>query len=434
MTRALCPLCLSAISQQNYPTNTSLYLLHIKRAAIVKTRKDSFIMSRWLKNVNNLLEKLDSTAETVVEERRLAAGSGEEDDDDFAGAGPLSGSSIDDILAKRGLDDNDADDEEEEGESSSDVMVTARGEDQETETTTTQSIQQQESTSDDGAWGTDDEDLFVDASESAPEEPQTPGEPQIQTPSKESDFQTPTNDQNYSQSQSKEGEENVVTKPEATADPTSEATSEPLKSPPQSSNSMPPETPLPKQRLSYNDTSTSSGTVFSTPLRSPPAASKPKVSMTSTAASSKAAPAGGGKQPPMVPKKELQDAQKESRTLRRHVVSLNSQLEAAESELSAQRAELERAAERMEKDRRRVKEEREKAQKQHADELKALKTQQDLALKDLQKRMDDQMATYRSQLSDIENRRKQEGGDWNKELAQALEREQKMIEKVNMIE
>jgi hypothetical protein len=52
----------------------------------------------------------------------------------------------------------------------------------------------------------------------------------------------------------------------------------------------------------------------------------------------------------------LRDTQKESHTLRRHVVTLNNQLEHAETKLKAQRIELERAAERMEKDRARHKE------------------------------------------------------------------------------
>jgi hypothetical protein len=377
-------------------------------------------MSRWLKNVNNLLEKLDSTAETVVEERRTGGAGDDGDDDDLTGVG----SSIDDILAKRGLDTDD----EEDGE----VMVTARGEELSADGAAS------------SAWG-DDADIFVDASESAEPDKRDNNDDEssmnmidkkvaaapasaISQLSMDQSVEKDTLVQHQEESHT-DDDKNAPISPAApnTSSSLTQPRDEKAKSPPQSTASVPPDTPLPKQQLTYEDTP-SATTVFSTPLRSPPASSKPKVTMPSSATTP------GGQQVPMVAKKELMDAQKESRTLRRHVVSLNSQLETAESELSAQRAELERAADRMEKDRRRQKEEREKVQKQHAEELKTLKTQQDLALKDMQKRMDEQMATYRSQLSEIENRRRQEGGDMNKELAQALEREQQMIEKVNMME
>ena len=52
-------------------------------------------MSHWLKNVNNLLTKLDDQVETVVEERAFAQS-------ESPGNDPV-GKGIDDILAKRGL-------------------------------------------------------------------------------------------------------------------------------------------------------------------------------------------------------------------------------------------------------------------------------------------------------------------------------------------
>jgi chromosome segregation ATPase len=130
----------------------------------------------------------------------------------------------------------------------------------------------------------------------------------------------------------------------------------------------------------------------------------------------------------------MKEAQKEARTLRRHVVSLNEQLEAAENEIQAQRKELERAAERMEKDRVRTKEEKEASQKRHAQEVALLKAQSEQTLKEQQARFEEQLEGYRKRLAEEENKRKQEGGDWNKEIAQAIDREQEMRNAVSSLE
>jgi hypothetical protein len=131
---------------------------------------------------------------------------------------------------------------------------------------------------------------------------------------------------------------------------------------------------------------------------------------------------------------QARDAQKEARTLRRHVVSLNSQLESAEAEMTAQRNELERAAERMEKDRIRNKEEREKEKARHAEEVKQMKQQHENSLAEHKKRFEQQLEDARQHLRQVEERRMQEGGDWNKELANALEREKEMVRLVAALE
>lgn len=131
---------------------------------------------------------------------------------------------------------------------------------------------------------------------------------------------------------------------------------------------------------------------------------------------------------------ERKEAQKESRTLRRHVVSLNEQLEAAESELQAQRKELERAAERMEKDRVRQKQEKEKTQKTQVQEATLLKTQHEKSVKDQQTRYEEQLEKYRKKLSTEEKKRKKEGGTWDKEMLNATEREHDMREAVGAME
>jgi len=131
---------------------------------------------------------------------------------------------------------------------------------------------------------------------------------------------------------------------------------------------------------------------------------------------------------------ERKEAQKEARTLRRHVVSLNEQLEAAESELQAQRKELERAAERMEKDRVRQKEGKDASQKRQVQEITLLKTQHGKSLKEQQKRYEEQLERNRRKLSEEEKRRKQEGGNWDKEMSHAIDREQEMCIAVSKLE
>ena len=131
---------------------------------------------------------------------------------------------------------------------------------------------------------------------------------------------------------------------------------------------------------------------------------------------------------------EAREAQKESRTLRRHIVSLNSQLEAAEAEIRAQRMELERAAERMEKDRSRQKEEKEQLVARQTEELKALKLQHERNVNELKSRSDEQLVEARKQMKEIEEHRMQEGGNWTKELKGALQREQESARRVVMLE
>jgi hypothetical protein len=131
---------------------------------------------------------------------------------------------------------------------------------------------------------------------------------------------------------------------------------------------------------------------------------------------------------------EAREAQKESRTLRRHIVSLNSELETAEAEIHAQRTELERAADRMEKDRTRQKEEKERLVMRHGEELKALKLQHEQNVNKLKGRSDQQLEDARKRMRELEERRMQEGGDWTKELEGALQREQESVRRMAMLE
>ena len=131
---------------------------------------------------------------------------------------------------------------------------------------------------------------------------------------------------------------------------------------------------------------------------------------------------------------QAQEAEKELRKLRRHVVKLNSELEAAESEVDAQRTELERAAERMERDRTRNKEEKERVARERKEEREAAAAEHKAALDAMAARHAERIADMEEQVRRANEAREQEGGDWNKELEDALERERDVVKKMMELE
>ena len=125
---------------------------------------------------------------------------------------------------------------------------------------------------------------------------------------------------------------------------------------------------------------------------------------------------------------------KEVRSLRRNILVLNQRLEHAESEMDAQRQELERAAERLEKDRLRFKQERQTAEERFQTELTAMQAQHEASLLEFQRRADEKVETIKSQLRQVEERRTQEGGDWSKEMSDAVLRENELAEQVALLQ
>lgn len=413
-------------------------------------------MSRWLQSVNTLLEKLDDRVENVVTKQ-----DDEDDDDDDElnniGSTVRVGSSdhhLGDILAKRGLTDvysHDEDDDDDhvdnekttttikvddgkmvEGEESSkvvktdsDIRISSTDDGSRllpTDSTTDDSVKT--IPRDDGEGikegstvaeqKNNDNDVIKPDSYSGSNRPDGKGE------------STPVINNNDGSQSGK-----VISDPSHNAQVQGGRNDDGGKIKP----SQPPSRPV---AASSTTTTTTTSAPVTAPGQTVPATPPRKVSATSSVA--------GASRPPSVsttPKRtdrereltaELKEALKEARTLRRHVVALNEQLEAAESESHAQRAELDRAADRMEKDRVRTKEEREATQKRHGDEIALLKAQHDRLLKEQQTRMEEQMDGYRQKLREEENRRRQEGGDWDKEMSQAIEREQTMRQQVSVLE
>jgi hypothetical protein len=369
-------------------------------------------MSRWLSSVNNLLEKLDDRVETVVEERAGLAQEDDDDDGDVEGGGRSvkATAALHHILAKRGLssvdsqDDDDDDDDEnvKDDDREQDVELGADQEESGSPELTLQSGSQK-----DGA----EPDIL---------EPVEKASPSQQVDATEEKEQTPKSFGSHH-----DAAESYV--PTTNDNPTIDnETSQACK------DTHPPTAP-PKQASSKDLESKVEAQSKATPVNPPPNVSTPIKKQTSGVSHPpRGTPTRSQKERELT--LEAKEAQKEARTLRRHVVSLNEQLEAAENELQAQRKELERAAERIEKDRIRNKEEKEASVKRQAQEIAVLKEQNEKTLKEQQARFEEQIKEYRKRLTEVENKRQQEGGDWNKEISQAIDREQEMRLAVSVLE
>ncbi|KAL3770824.1 hypothetical protein ACHAWU_006383 [Discostella pseudostelligera] len=114
---------------------------------------------------------------------------------------------------------------------------------------------------------------------------------------------------------------------------------------------------------------------------------------------------------------------KELRKLRRHVLQLNSDLESAEREIDAQRQELDRAAARMERDRSRHKQEREAADTSHAADVAALTSSHERTIRQMKEMNEVAMREMEARILRAEQQRAKEGGERDADLADALERE-----------
>ena len=132
------------------------------------------------------------------------------------------------------------------------------------------------------------------------------------------------------------------------------------------------------------------------------------------------------------PKSNTTDAAslKELRKLRRHVLQLNSDLESAERELEAQRQELDRAASRMERDRSRHKQEKESLNATHKAEITALTSSHELMIQQLKEANEKAMEGMEARVTRAEQERAKEGGERDAELSDALERENASVASV----
>uniref|UniRef100_A0A7S3L115 Golgin-84 n=1 Tax=Amphora coffeiformis TaxID=265554 RepID=A0A7S3L115_9STRA len=424
-------------------------------------------MSNWLKNVGTFLERLDDQAERVAEENDEA--NLPDDDDDDAGVAS--------ILAARGLSetlqDNNNNNVEEEGTGNDVDPFHENTVDQISSDENTKDVFGPEETipepspphsssaaMDDEATGGGREGWEEDnLSEhiTFTENTETSDVPESTT--RMAEIAKEANDASQSPEQVAVSSENEPPLPPSISDTEEEVGGNPENTTPavemQANGSdiaavpkSPVSAPAPVEEKLPSQTDTAAPSTAEAKLPTfLPAASAPILQGRPYRSTSAAAAAPPHKAPPTANKKsptppttaanthhDQQKQQKEIRTLRRSIVSLNTQLEAAEKELHAQREELERAAERMEKDRMRAKEEREKERTRHANELKSIQQQNEVALKEAKARADKQIEQIREQLREVEDKRMQEGGDWNKELVDAIQREKEMAEKFRCVE
>ena len=386
-----------------------------------KVKKNT--MSHWLKNVNNLLTKLDDQVETVVEERAFAQS--ESPGNDQVGKG------IDDILAKRGLSSINSK-EVEEAETGKSALLKMEDPDEEKrrlqfeeKTRQAESEVSAEFMVDHKATGNTESfggSSVVDATQDI-----------AQQDLKRSDFKTlekgssilPRNQSvepiaSGSNTSSAPLSDFISNEDETTG---KEAGGKSI----ENNESKAAPSPLNSTTMKYEPQNSKSS------LQTHPGSTSLSIRKEQRRSHRAKSPDGSRKEIRELTM-ERKEAQKEARTLRRHIVSLNDQLEAAESELQAQRKELERAAERMEKDRVRHKDEKEVTKKQKDAEITQLKTEHTKSMEAQQTRFEEQLDRYRKKLSEEEQRRKQEGGDWNQEMSNAIDREQEIRQTLTVME
>jgi len=390
-------------------------------------------MSHWLSNVNNLLTKLDDQVETVVEEWAFSQ------DDLSREAISVARTGIDDILAKRGLSSTDSKDEtkeeavisevekktaeadEDEKKSIENEILVSGGAIEHTKGTDTTTKAESEPINDDAPGNTSQQDVKREELDKLKKE--SPISSAVQQDPGAVSFKTHAGGEPEVSRVENEAKLSQIVDLQKAETTSGENKSNPAEQR-RTNASMTPST-LSKAR---------DKSMLSTPpspqISKPVTNTAPEIQDSSSVVFDKERTT-----------KEIQalvierkEAQKEARTLRRHIVSLNDQLETAESELQAQRKELERAAERMEKDRSRHKEEKEASRKRNNNEVALLKTQHDKNIKEQQARFEEQLDRYRRKLSDEEKRRKQEGGDWDKEMSNAIDREHDMRQALNSLE
>jgi hypothetical protein len=399
-------------------------------------------MSRWLSNVGNFLERLDDRAEQVADEQH----DGEDDVwvDNAAG--------IQSILAARGLAANGSKDAEEDdpagqpiqqpvaaaaapreaSESAGEVSATAETSAATTSINTpaTKSIVSPSAEQD---WDDEERSDHVAAVETMAEETTTL--PVVNAPP--AVLEAPAPPPSPAPPTSNPTEETPATHPTTPHVPTEDAAViQDLPTHASVANTFDTqkdEAPVSPTEAAHtpNDTPIDVPPVGATPA---PVADQATAEAKSPSPLSKLSPSVTTPATPHSSTGSAVAAQKELRTLRRSVLSLHQQLETAEAEVTAQRGELERAAARMEKDRARAKEERDKERARQATEVKSLKQQHEAALKDAKARADQQMEQIRDNLREVEDKRMQEGGDWNMELIDAVNREKEMGEKLRSVD
>ena len=453
-------------------------------------------MSGWLKSVNNLLETIDNGVGDVVENQVEKLEEFYDEDDEGAGYGGHS--SVDDILAKRGLlshdededdeDDEDEDDEDDDsnkkGDGDGDNNDDEEGDDQGNEESGENNGHGMEV----GAQGTTsfDADLFDDDNFAIRSDPI-----QVNTTVHEEEDNINTNNGTEEITTEKEntGDTSSVSGAEGTlrdGNDNSEGEDEPIEVGSGSHDSNDDkETASPTNEdnlVNDNAANIAEGNTDADPDADADADADADVvdgiqEDTNVESSTSSIPANGKNKEAPVPapvpvpvaqksnpmeqktnnaylaqiaslkkmfeaqtkltkeaNSEKTSADKETRKLRRTLVKLNSELDSAERELDAQRTELERAAARIEKDRIRAKEEKERLEASQKEDMKTVAEEHKASISAMVDAHSKQIVDMENRIERAEEARAKEGGDMTAELADAIERERDTLKKLHLME
>ena len=371
--------------------------------------------------MNNLLETLDTNVGDVVENQTALY---EEDEDESGLPGGVGGqSSVDDILAKRGLlnqdDDDEENDEEEEEEEEMDVDEDDMEDTDEDVVTTQRDSSDIGDTINEGGGGQEEEGsekgtnqlplketgVVVEDSEelkfkdSSSLGSSRPSSPPPNDPQEFNDLVPKSSNTQEDTVESTPKEEDIVT----------------VTTTPQEWN---------ERKTQPNDASevTSLKQKILELEKNQMAVSKLKQALTDQKKLTKEA------------QKASNESNKEVRKLRRTVVKLNAELDSTEREMDAQRTELERAATRIEKDRQRYKMEKEQLEKGHKENIASVESEHKASVETMVTSHVDQLADMEERIERAEEARVREGGDMSKELTEAVSRERETMKKVLALE
>lgn len=379
------------------------------------------IMSRWLSSVNDLLETLDGTAENVVS--------------DPAGI-PTSRGAISHILSRRGMDYDDEEEDYDDDEAFDDDEYSNSEEDE-----------PEEEVVDFSASASPESAQIVMTSETVRVEHSPAPVPSTDVPAA-----PPQQTSSYTAKEAK-----LVPKQKAVAPPpapssgvlvsageeSSDNTSDGgviVKNPSELESVTTEEPSSPPQKeavVAQKPPKAHAPVMLKPPLprNSPPGPEPASISKSAPALGTSIVSATVERLQLQLKKykQETKKSQNEARQLRKHVMQITQELEASESEVKAQQEELQRAAARMEKDRLRAGEEREDLLDEQEEELENQKAQYEKELQEQKDRFEDQIEDLQDRLEVIEEKRMREGGDWTKEVEEALQRERESLKTLNSL-
>ena len=171
------------------------------------------------------------------------------------------------------------------------------------------------------------------------------------------------------------------------------------------------------------------------PAKGPP----PKQATTAQPPKQQAKPNAAPPQPSKAPSSSggtgnKQQVLAEMRQLRKKVMELQTELNAANKEIKAQQKELNHAATIVEQERKELKEEKEEIQEDHEEEMDNLKSEYEEKIAKIKADFKQKMDDMKAQLHQEKAERQQEGGDLSQDLEDALQRERDALQELSRVQ